>query len=60
VLRPRNHKWASQAEQVKWQLSYILGERVDEIYYNRRAPTYVYWPNISLVQAIVKYIILVF
>jgi hypothetical protein len=39
-VRPRNHKLANQAEQLKWQSSYIIGDREDEIYHQRRAPTY--------------------
>jgi hypothetical protein len=43
VVRPRNHKWADQAEQSKWRSSYCLKTELNNdngIYYKRRAPTY--------------------
>jgi hypothetical protein len=40
VVRPRNHKWADQTEQLSWQSSYEGEEDQYIIYYNRRAPTY--------------------
>jgi hypothetical protein len=40
VVRPRNHKWADQTEQLSWQLSYEEEDDQCSIYYYRRAPTY--------------------
>jgi hypothetical protein len=40
VVRPRNHKWATLDEQVQWKSSYVLGDGVNEVYHERRAPTY--------------------
>jgi hypothetical protein len=39
-VRPRNHKWADQTEQLSWQSSYKEEDDQHNIYYNRRAPTY--------------------
>jgi hypothetical protein len=40
VVRPRNHKWADQTEQMSWQLSCEEETEQHHIYYVRRAPTY--------------------
>jgi hypothetical protein len=40
VVRPRNHKWADQTEQMSWQLSCEEETEQRHIYYVRRAPTY--------------------
>jgi hypothetical protein len=40
VVRPRNHKWADQMEQMSRQLSCEEGTEQRCIYYRRRAPTY--------------------
>ncbi len=36
VVRPRNHKWADQTEQLSWQSSYEEEDDQCKIYYNRR------------------------
>jgi hypothetical protein len=40
VVRPRNHKWADQMEQMSWQLSCEEEDEQRCIYYVRQAPTY--------------------
>jgi hypothetical protein len=40
VVRPRNHKWADQMEQMSWQSSCEEETEQRSIYYVRRAPTY--------------------
>jgi hypothetical protein len=40
VVRPCNHKWADQTEQLSWQSSYEEEDDQCNINYNRRAPTY--------------------
>jgi hypothetical protein len=43
VVRPRNHKWADEAEQSKWTSSFWCGSEMNNdmmIKYERRAPTY--------------------
>ena len=39
-MRPRNHKWADQMEQMSWQSSCEEEDEQCCIYYVRRAPTY--------------------
>ena len=40
VVRPSNHKWANQTEQLSWQSSYEEEDDQCTIYHHRRAPTY--------------------
>jgi hypothetical protein len=40
VVRPRNHEWADQMEQISWQSSCEEETEQRSIYYVRQAPTY--------------------
>jgi hypothetical protein len=40
LVRPRNHKWAGQMEQLTWQSSYEEEDDQCTISFHRRAPTY--------------------